>query len=107
SSPRDKVDGLDEAIRMIRGLWSDPRFTFEGRRYRSDGAELRPKPGRPIPIWLGTFGARSLALTGRLADGWIPSIEFAPPERIPVGPDKAGQVQRLAREVIPEVRGAG
>jgi alkanesulfonate monooxygenase SsuD/methylene tetrahydromethanopterin reductase-like flavin-dependent oxidoreductase (luciferase family) len=76
-SPRDKVDGLEEAIRIARGLWSRPGFTFEGRLYRTDGADLEPKPERRIPIWLGTYGNRALALTGRLVDGWIPSLGYA------------------------------
>ena len=82
-SPRDKVDGLEEAIKITRGLWSQPSFSFEGRLYRVDGAELQPRPGHHIPIWLGTYGNRALDLTGRLADGWIPSLDYAPPERIP------------------------
>jgi probable F420-dependent oxidoreductase len=81
-SPRDKVDGLEEAIRIARGLWSQPGFSFDGRLYRTDGADLEPKPERQIPIWLGTYGNRALALTGRLADGWIPSLGYAPPERV-------------------------
>src|SRR5947207_14009230 len=75
-SPRDKVDGLEEAIRVARGLWSEREFTFSGRLYRTDRADLEPKPERRIPIWLGTYGPRALALTGRLADGWIPSLRF-------------------------------
>jgi probable F420-dependent oxidoreductase len=82
-SPRDKVDGLAEAIRILRGVWSQPKFTFEGRLYRTDDAQLQPKPDHPIPIWLGTYGRRALALTGQLADGWIPSLDYAPPEQIP------------------------
>jgi alkanesulfonate monooxygenase SsuD/methylene tetrahydromethanopterin reductase-like flavin-dependent oxidoreductase (luciferase family) len=81
-SPRDKVDGLEEAIRIARGMWSRPGFTFQGRLYRTDGADLEPKPDRRIPIWLGTYGNRALALTGRLADGWIPSLAYAPPDRV-------------------------
>jgi alkanesulfonate monooxygenase SsuD/methylene tetrahydromethanopterin reductase-like flavin-dependent oxidoreductase (luciferase family) len=81
-SPRDKVDGLGEAIAVARGLWSAPRFTYEGRRYRTDAADLEPKPDHRIPIWLGTLGPRALELTGRVADGWIPSLGFAPPERV-------------------------
>jgi len=80
-SPRDKVDGLGEAIDIARGLWSQRRFTYHGRLYHTDAAELEPKPDRRIPIWLGTFGNRALALTGRLADGWIPSLGYAPPDR--------------------------
>ena len=80
--PRDKVDGLGEAIQIMRGLWTRSPFTFEGRLFRTDGAELEPKPARPVPIWLGTYGERALAMTGRLADGWIPSLSYAPPDQV-------------------------
>jgi probable F420-dependent oxidoreductase len=83
-SPRDKVDGMAEAIEIARGLWSESSFTFEGRLYRTEAAELTPKPTRRIPIWVGTYGPRALAVTGRLADGWIPTYELAPPEEVKV-----------------------
>jgi alkanesulfonate monooxygenase SsuD/methylene tetrahydromethanopterin reductase-like flavin-dependent oxidoreductase (luciferase family) len=83
-SPRDKVDGLAEAITIIRGLWSQPGFSFEGRRYRTAQADLEPKPDHAIPVWLGTFGDRALAVTGRLADGWIPSLGYASAEQLAV-----------------------
>jgi alkanesulfonate monooxygenase SsuD/methylene tetrahydromethanopterin reductase-like flavin-dependent oxidoreductase (luciferase family) len=44
---------------------------------------MEPKPARPIPVWLGTFGPRALAVTGRLADGWIPSLGYMPVEQVP------------------------
>ncbi len=81
-SPRDKVDGLEEAIRITRGLWTQPGFTFDGRRYRTDSADLEPKPAHRIPIWLGTFGSRALRVTGRLADGWIPSHGHVPLDEV-------------------------
>lgn len=81
-SPRDKVDGLEEATRIIRGLWTEQTFTLGGRLYATHGAELEPKPSHRIPIWLGTYGPRALSVTGRLADGWIPTLELAPPERV-------------------------
>lgn len=83
-SPRDKTDGLEEAVTIIRGLWSEPRFTFSGRLYETEAAELEPKPEHRIPIWLGTFAPRALAVTGRLADGWIPSLGYASPEQVVV-----------------------
>jgi alkanesulfonate monooxygenase SsuD/methylene tetrahydromethanopterin reductase-like flavin-dependent oxidoreductase (luciferase family) len=79
-SPKEKIDGLEEAVTIIRGLWSQPQFSFDGRRYRVIEATIEPRPERHIPIWLGTFGPRSLAVTGRLADGWIPSLGYAPPD---------------------------
>jgi alkanesulfonate monooxygenase SsuD/methylene tetrahydromethanopterin reductase-like flavin-dependent oxidoreductase (luciferase family) len=81
-TPREKVDGLEDAIRIIRGLWSEPAFTYEGRMYHTEAADIEPKPDRPIPIWLGTYGPRALRLTGRLADGWIPSLSYAPPAQV-------------------------
>ena len=87
-TPREKVDGLDEAIQVIRGLWTEPSFTFAGRIHRTDAATIAPRPDRPIPIWVGTFGPRALAVTGRLADGWIPSLGHAPPETIPAMRDR-------------------
>jgi probable F420-dependent oxidoreductase len=81
-SPRDKVDGMEEAVRIIRGLWSEQEFTYEGRLYAVERANVAPKPEHRIPIWLGTYGPRALDVTGRLADGWIPTLELAPPERV-------------------------
>ena len=95
-TPRDKVDGLAEAIQITRGLWSQPGFTFPGRLYQTADADLEPKPAHHIPIWLGTFGDRALTLTGRLADGWIPSLGMAPPERIPAMRER---IHAGAREV--------
>jgi alkanesulfonate monooxygenase SsuD/methylene tetrahydromethanopterin reductase-like flavin-dependent oxidoreductase (luciferase family) len=80
-TPRMKIDGLEEAVRIVRGVWSEPGLTYEGAIYSTAGANVEPKPIEPIPIWLGTFGDRGLNLAGRVADGWIPSLEMAPPER--------------------------
>jgi alkanesulfonate monooxygenase SsuD/methylene tetrahydromethanopterin reductase-like flavin-dependent oxidoreductase (luciferase family) len=90
-SPGEKVEALREALEIIRGTWSEPVFTYDGRYYRNEGALLEPKPERAIPIWLGTYGPRALELTGELADGWIPSMPYAPPR---VALEKRTIVQR-------------
>ena len=95
-SPRDKVDGLQDAIHIIRGLWSQPSFTYRGRLHRTSAADLEPKPARRIPIWLGTYGSRALALTGRVADGWIPSLGFAAPDRVVVLRERVMAAARAA-----------
>jgi probable F420-dependent oxidoreductase len=87
-SPREKVEGLEDAIRIARGLWSESSFSYQGRQFHTAAADLAPKPAHHIPIWLGTFGDRALNLTGRLADGWIPSLGSAPPEQAVVMRDK-------------------
>ena len=78
-----KISGLADAVTVIRGLWSEPAFTYHGRFHHTQAAPLEPKPARAIPIWLGTFGARALALTGQVADGWIPSLGYAPASQLP------------------------
>src|SRR5919202_1211499 len=80
---RAKVDGLADAIEIMRAAWARPILTHQGAIYSVDQLQLEPKPTQPIPIWLGTYGPRALAVTGRLADGWIPSLAFAGPARIP------------------------
>lgn len=80
---KEKVDGLSDALRIIRGLWSQSPFTYAGSRYHVAEADIEPKPERPIPIWLGTYGPRALALTGALADGWIPSLGSASRDLLP------------------------
>ncbi|WP_083460258.1 LLM class flavin-dependent oxidoreductase [Jiangella muralis] len=94
-TPGEKVRGLAEAIDIIRGLWSEPDFSYEGRLHHTEQANIAPRPEPAIPIWLGTFGDQALAVTGRLADGWIPSHGFAPPERAAV---MRARVRRAAEE---------
>jgi alkanesulfonate monooxygenase SsuD/methylene tetrahydromethanopterin reductase-like flavin-dependent oxidoreductase (luciferase family) len=87
-TPGEKVRGLDEAVTIVRGLWTEASFTFSGTRFHTEAARIEPKPAHAIPIWLGTFGDRALAITGRLADGWIPSLGYAPPDVVVVMRDK-------------------
>lgn len=81
--PGEAVEALEEAIGLLRDLWSDqPSVRFEGAHYRVVGVKPGPAPAHPIGIWIGGFGPRMLALTGRLADGWVPSSPYVPPERL-------------------------
>jgi alkanesulfonate monooxygenase SsuD/methylene tetrahydromethanopterin reductase-like flavin-dependent oxidoreductase (luciferase family) len=78
-----KISGLADAVAVIRGLWREPAFTYHGPVHHTQSAPFEPKPARPIPIWLGTFGPRALTLTGQVADGWIPSLGYAPASQLP------------------------
>ena len=80
-APGESLDALEEAIAVTRLIWSGERnLRFEGRHYRLAGAHSGPVPAHDIGIWLGVYGPRALALAGRLADGWVPSLrdEIAP-----------------------------
>jgi alkanesulfonate monooxygenase SsuD/methylene tetrahydromethanopterin reductase-like flavin-dependent oxidoreductase (luciferase family) len=80
-SPREKMDRLEDAMRILRGLWSQPAFSHEGIAHSVREATIDPRPSDPVPVWTGVYGDRGLALTGELGDGWIPSLDMAPPER--------------------------
>jgi alkanesulfonate monooxygenase SsuD/methylene tetrahydromethanopterin reductase-like flavin-dependent oxidoreductase (luciferase family) len=74
-TPRNALDALEEAIQVIRLIWSGERnLRFTGAHYRLVGAHSGPVPVHPIGIWLGVYGPRALRLAGRLADGWVPSL---------------------------------
>jgi alkanesulfonate monooxygenase SsuD/methylene tetrahydromethanopterin reductase-like flavin-dependent oxidoreductase (luciferase family) len=82
--PRDSVSALEEAIAVIRLMWSGQRSVrFDGQFYGVHGAHPGPAPTHDIGIWLGALGPRMLGVTGRLADGWIPSSSYVPPEKLP------------------------
>lgn len=95
----EAIEALEEAIAVIRALWTPGRgVRFEGEHYQLAGAHPGPFPTHPIGIWVGAYKKRMLDLTGRLADGWLPSSPYAPPEQLPEmnklvdeGAEKAGR----------------
>lgn len=83
-SPGEAVRALEEAIAVIRAVWAPGRAPrIDGEHYRLAGAKPGPVPVHPIGIWVGAYGPRMLALTGRLGDGWLPSQGYTPPDRLP------------------------
>jgi alkanesulfonate monooxygenase SsuD/methylene tetrahydromethanopterin reductase-like flavin-dependent oxidoreductase (luciferase family) len=83
-SGREALQALEESIHIIRAYWSGERtIAFEGEYYSVKGLHPGPPPAHPIGIWLGVGRPRALALTGRVADGWVPSLSWATPELVP------------------------
>lgn len=71
----ESLEALEEAVAVIRTVWSGERgMRVDGDHYRLAGAHGGPVPAHPIGIWLGAYGPRALRLTGRVADGWLPSF---------------------------------
>lgn len=70
-SPGAAVDAFEEAIVLIRKLsGGGPPVSHDGPHHRV--RDLEPAPVPAPPVWTGSVGPRSLAATGRVADGWIP-----------------------------------
>jgi len=63
---------LEEAVQVIRLLWTQERASFTGTHYRLENALAAPKPVQtPLKIWIGGGGEKKLLpLVARYADGW-------------------------------------
>ena len=102
-SPGDAVDAFEEAIVLVRLLsGGGPPVTHRGRHYRV--AQIEPAPVAAPPVWTGSVGPRSLAATGRVADGWIPGhaadwLSERYRESRPVIDEAAAAVGRDPREI--------
>ena len=70
-SPADAVDAFEEAITLVKTLsGGGPPVTYQGRHYQVN--QIEPAPVAAPPVWTGSVGRKSLAATGRVADGWLP-----------------------------------
>jgi F420-dependent oxidoreductase-like protein len=72
-STAHRIEMLDEALTVVRGLLTTDGFSFEGRHFQLDSATLRPRPVQQPhpPIWVGASGERKMMpLAARHADAW-------------------------------------
>jgi probable F420-dependent oxidoreductase len=71
---RNRGARTDEAMDLMRTLWSEDPVSFEGRYYRVDQACFSPKPlQRPSPpIWVAGGSKAALKRAARIADAWHP-----------------------------------
>jgi alkanesulfonate monooxygenase SsuD/methylene tetrahydromethanopterin reductase-like flavin-dependent oxidoreductase (luciferase family) len=70
-TPGQAVRAFEEGIRLVKllGGGGEP-VTFDGEFYQV--TELVPAEENMPPVWTGSVGPKSLAVTGRVADGWMP-----------------------------------
>jgi alkanesulfonate monooxygenase SsuD/methylene tetrahydromethanopterin reductase-like flavin-dependent oxidoreductase (luciferase family) len=105
--PKEAVAALDEALDITRLMWSGERSVrYPGEYYQLSGVHPGPAPSSDLGIWLGAYGPRMLALTGRKADGWMPSYGFLGLDRlkdalarIDAGAQEAGRDPASLRKV--------
>jgi probable F420-dependent oxidoreductase len=75
---------FDEAVGLIRRLWTEDDVHHDGEHFHLDGVTLRPRPLQdPVDMWLGGTSPSELRRTGRLGDGWLPS--FTVPAEVEAG----------------------
>lgn len=104
---------FEEAIQLIRQLWTQEEVNFEGDYYQVKGLKIEPRPvSQPHPpLWLGGWGNLSLRRAATLGDAWIPGptadlAKLLDAQRIyhenlqAAGVDPATKATPLTREVV-------
>lgn len=87
----------DEAIAVMRALWTQDEPKFDGKFSRFDGMKFSPKPVQKpsIPVVIGGVSRPAIRRAARLGDGWQP---------LGMPPEALGQGIAMLRE---EARAAG
>ncbi|MBF8194600.1 TIGR03557 family F420-dependent LLM class oxidoreductase [Nonomuraea sp. K274] len=67
----ERLEMLEEAMGLMRELFTGRLVTHRGRHYRVDTARLYTLPEEPAPILMSGLGKKSTELAGRIADGYI------------------------------------
>jgi G6PDH family F420-dependent oxidoreductase len=67
----ERLEMLEEAIELIRKMFSGHLITHRGKHYHVDTARLYTRPDRPPPIYMSGLGPKAARLAARIADGFI------------------------------------
>lgn len=69
-----RLEMLEEAIEVIRELWTGRAVSRQGKHYRVRHARIYTLPERPPPILVSGFGPKSVELAGRVGDGYVTTM---------------------------------
>ena len=85
SSRSQRAGRTDEAIEVMRLLWSQDDVTFHGRYFTLNNVSVQPKPVQEElpPLWIGGRSEPALRRVARLGDGWL--VSQATPDEVSEG----------------------
>jgi G6PDH family F420-dependent oxidoreductase len=66
-----RLEMLEEAVEVIRRLFSGEKVYHHGRHYTVEDARLYTLPEQPVPVHVSGFGPKSIEVAARIADGFI------------------------------------
>lgn len=73
----DRGRRMDEALEVMRKLWSGEVVAHEGEFYRFDALRMRPAPREPIRVWAGGHAEAALRRATHSCDGWLSEVQRA------------------------------
>jgi probable F420-dependent oxidoreductase len=70
----ERADLVEEALQVIRAIWTGDDVTFEGRHFTASGITAHPRPlSQPHPpIWIGGNTGSARRRVAEHGDGWCP-----------------------------------
>jgi G6PDH family F420-dependent oxidoreductase len=66
-----RLEMLEEAVEVMRSLWTGELVRHRGRHYTVDTARLYTLPESPPPVLVSGFGPKAIELAARIGDGYI------------------------------------
>jgi alkanesulfonate monooxygenase SsuD/methylene tetrahydromethanopterin reductase-like flavin-dependent oxidoreductase (luciferase family) len=69
---RERGARTNEALEIVRLLWSTDRAAFDGRFNSFSGVTIAPRRDPPPPIWVSGRSEAAMRRTARFGDGWLP-----------------------------------
>jgi G6PDH family F420-dependent oxidoreductase len=70
-SADERLDMLEEAVHLIRELFTGRLVDVAGRHYRAETARLYSVPDSPVPVYVSGFGEKAVKLAAKIGDGYI------------------------------------
>jgi G6PDH family F420-dependent oxidoreductase len=73
-----RLEMLEEAIEVIRGLWDGHQYSHYGEHYAVVNARIYTLPDAPPDIVVSGFGPKSVDLAARAGDGYVSTMPAKP-----------------------------
>lgn len=107
TDPRGRGARSDEALEIMRRLWSEERVSFEGKHYHYTDATISPRPvQQELPLWIGGSSDAAIRRTARIGTGWLAGLQ-SPAQVKPVVAAIKGALRQFGRTIDEDHYGAG
>jgi G6PDH family F420-dependent oxidoreductase len=67
----ERLSMLEEAVEVMRKLWTGEQVTHVGQHYRVENARIYSAPEEPVPVYVSAFGPKAAEVAGRIGDGLV------------------------------------
>ena len=73
----ERLEMLEEAIEVMRKLWTGEFVTHRGRHYQVDQARIYTLPAEPPKVYISAFGPKAIEVAARIGEGYVSTMPDA------------------------------